>query len=87
MGDGTHPFQDFHRVVLDPSRLGQELAVLQLMVSNDIALVVEDEEPRARSALVDRSDEIWHPAVRSSCPVQIRVRSGRGALADRPHRP
>ena len=47
--------------------------MLQLVVGDDAALVVEDEEPCAGGALVDGSDEVWHPAVRSSSPVQIRV--------------
>ena len=51
---------DLERVVLDPSRAGEHLLVLELVAGDRPPVVVEDDEPRARRALVDRADEVTH---------------------------
>jgi hypothetical protein len=47
--------------VLDPARPRHDLLVLKLMPRDLAPRVVEDHEPGAGGALVDRPDEIRHP--------------------------
>jgi hypothetical protein len=51
---------DLQRVVLDPASLGEDLLVLELVLAHLAPGMVEDHEPRARRALVDRTHEISH---------------------------
>jgi len=44
--------------VLDPPGAGEQLLVLELVLGDGSPVVVEDDEPRARRALVDRADEV-----------------------------
>ena len=58
--DGLGAVPDLERVVLDPARTGEQLLVLELVLRDRAPVVVEDDEPRARRALVDRADEVTH---------------------------
>ena len=51
---------DLCRVVLDPSRAGKDLLVLDLAGGDDAARVVEDDRPRAGGALVDGDNVLRH---------------------------
>src|SRR5262245_61654542 len=51
---------DLNRIVLDPSWSWIDLRVLYLRLRDDARGLVEDEKARARSALVDRSDQVRH---------------------------
>ena len=51
---------DLDRVVLDPARLRQDLLVLELVLGDLVAAVVEEHEAGAGGALVDGTDEISH---------------------------
>jgi hypothetical protein len=46
--------------VLDPTGLRQDLLVFELMPADLVATVVENHEPGARGALVDRTNEVSH---------------------------
>src|SRR3954453_9206416 len=48
------------RVVLDPSGARRDLLVLALIHLHDAAVAIEQDEARARRALVDRSDVLGH---------------------------
>jgi hypothetical protein len=48
--------------VLDPARPGQDLLVLELVPGDLVPVMVEDHEPGAGRALVNRPDEISHDA-------------------------
>src|SRR5690606_1343867 len=62
---------DLAGVVLDPARPRVDLLVLLLGDRHDPAAVVEDHEPGARGALVDRRRVLSHvtPPIRSLCPT------------------
>ncbi len=51
---------DLERIVFDPAGAGQDLLVLELVPCDLPAGGVEDEESRARGALVQRPDELRH---------------------------
>ena len=51
---------DLHRVVLDPSGLGKDLAMLSLIDRDDRSVVVEDHEAGRCGPLVEGADEIGH---------------------------
>src|SRR6185503_246050 len=51
---------DLNRIVLDPSWSWIDLRVLYLRLRDDTRGLVEHEKARARSALVDRSDQVRH---------------------------
>src|SRR5439155_8693799 len=61
---GTHhrrrTLPDLHRVVLDPAGTGQDLFVFELVPADLVTAMVEDHEPGAGGALVDRADEVSH---------------------------
>jgi tRNA U54 and U55 pseudouridine synthase Pus10 len=60
-GDDVHrPRRDLRGVVFHPAGLREDLAVLQLMLPARQAMVVEDDEPRARRALIQRADKSRH---------------------------
>jgi hypothetical protein len=58
--DGVRALGNLARVVLDPSRPGHDLLVLELMSRDFGARRVEDHEPRACRALVERAYEFRH---------------------------
>ena len=58
--DGAGAFPDLGRVVLHPAGPGHDLRVLQLVPGHFGTGMVEEHEPRARSALIDGPDEIGH---------------------------
>ena len=60
--DGAGALPDLDRVVLHPAGARQDLLVLELVLADLLAGVVEDHEPGARRALVDRGDEVGHVA-------------------------
>ena len=70
--DGLGAVPDLERVVLDPAGAGEQLLVLELVLGHRSPVVVEDDEPRARRALVDRADEVTHGPIlggRRSSPL------------------
>jgi hypothetical protein len=56
----TAALPDLDRIVLDPAGSGQDLGVLELVLAPLVAAPVEDHEPGAGGALIDRCDEIGH---------------------------
>jgi hypothetical protein len=68
--DGLGALPDLQRVVLDPAGLGQDLLVLELVLTHLAPGMVENHEPSARRALVDRTHEISHGSACHSefCP-------------------
>ena len=58
--DGLGALPDLQRVVLDPPGAGEDLLVLELVLANRPAGVVEDHEAGARRALVDGAHEVSH---------------------------
>ena len=68
--DGLGAVPDLERVVLDPAGAGEQLLVLELVPGDRPPVVVEDDEPRARRALVDRADEVTHAAQPRGAPAE-----------------
>jgi hypothetical protein len=65
--------------VLDPSRLRENLIVLDLMAGNLLPLTVEHHEPRAGRALIHRSDVLTHVLlIRSTAAERENRRRGEG---------
>ena len=58
--DALRLLPDFQRVVLDPTRLRIDLAVLELVDAHGFAAVVEDHAAGAGCALVNCSDKSGH---------------------------
>ena len=55
--------QNFVGVVLDPAGAGKDLLVFALRVGDRLALAIEDDEARARRALIHRSDILHAPVL------------------------
>jgi hypothetical protein len=68
---------DLLGVVLDPARLRQDLVVLHLSRRDDPALVVEDDRPRARRALVDSDYIFGHELFHSFVVLRVGVEVAR----------
>ena len=51
---------DFSRVMLHPAGLGEDLFVLFLIQSHDVAAVVENDETVAGCALIQSADVVRH---------------------------
>ena len=56
--------EDFHRVVLDPARLGIDLPVFLLGDGDDVSAPVEDDEARAGRTLVYGANILVHFSLR-----------------------
>ena len=56
---------DLFRVVLDPAGLGEDLLELLLRDGRDVAVLVEDDRPRARGALIQREYVTHEPTISS----------------------
>ncbi|CAM5460409.1 hypothetical protein SCALM49S_04641 [Streptomyces californicus] len=94
--DRVGALPDLHGIVLHPAGPGQDLLVLQLVLGDLVAAVVEDHESGAGGPLVHRADEVRHdvlplrPVWVSPCPPghgpAVRAPRTAGSVRRRPCR-